>query len=681
MVFFRYAPFHFCVALIFGILIGFHLKPTQDAMLWSVIMSLIVIFLGDYLSSNSYGHQYVMVVGIYLYMFFTGMFLTGRQLAGERSLHYLSHHQEGDCLELEIKRVLKANDGWERYEAEVIIAGERAVTGRLYLALQKPGLSDAPDVGHVISTCNPPRDIIWSGNPGSFDFKSYAERRGMSQQIFCEEGSYVINRMKKATLTALFYGWKKRCIEQMDRLDLDSRNRLLLKALILGDRTNMPEKLATEFRDAGAAHILALSGLHVGIIIGMLRLMLQPFRRLFGGKWTLNIVELSVLWAFALFTGLSASVIRAVGMYSIYSTGRKRSHDLPPGASIVLALFLMLVFQPLFLFDLGFQLSFFAVGGILMLYPFLRNLWLPGHSVLRYFVQMVYVSTGAQLGVLPLILLYFQEFSGHFLISSLILIPLTAIVIPYGITVLIYSFVFSVPVRFSKGLDFIMDLMNNYVSWISGIRVFQWERIYFNGPLAMIMFCGLFIFFLLLRYPRKHLLLLLTGLILAFEIYWVWNRRSFLASEELFVANIARSSFVSFRSGDSLLNLGPLPKAGGLEEKVHQSYLNTIPMKLRIRHSDQKFMMSNNGELIRLVGRDHLVLEDGFQTRIVVLQNSPKVHLDKLICYYRPGMIIADGSNYVSFVKRWRKTCEKFKVPFHDTRDQGAFVYRSARKD
>ena len=165
-------------------------------------------------------------------------------------------------------------------------------------------------------------------------------------------------------------------------------------------------------------------------------------------------------------------------------------------------------------------------------------------------------------------------------------------------------------------------------------------------------------------------------MILAFQFEWVWERRTQRNSEELFVAQETAGSLVTYRSGSRMLRLGSAAALDERSRRILDAYLNSMMIETDVTHSEQEAIYLSNGELIRFVGRDHRVLEDRVKTRIVVLSNSPRIHLEQLIRSYRPDLIVADGSNYVSFAGRWKKTCADYGIPFHYTRDQGAFIYR-----
>ena len=200
--------------------------------------------------------------------------------------------------------------------------------------------------------------------------------------------------------------------------------------MTLGDKTAMTKETRELYSKTGAAHVLALSGLHLGIIY-MLLTYLMPGRR----KWWGRLFLVLAIWAFALLTGLSTSIVRSTTMISIYAVfslrgGRQSSVNVLAFTALV-----MLLIDPRTLFDIGFQLSFMAVLAILLIMPltehFVSATFLREHPLLRWLWGMVAVSTAAQIGVAPIIAYYFGRFSTYFLLTNLIVIPAVTIIL-YG---------------------------------------------------------------------------------------------------------------------------------------------------------------------------------------------------------------------------------------------------------
>jgi competence protein ComEC len=199
--------------------------------------------------------------------------------------------------------------------------------------------------------------------------------------------------------------------------------------LVFGYRNEIDKELQETFARIGAAHILAISGSHFAILFGTLYFILS-----FGGnsrkaKITKQVLLIPLMWGFAFLTGLSPSVIRAALMLMLWGIGEAMGVRSLTLNTVFAAAFLMLIFQPLFLFDVGFQLSFAAVIAIILINPYLVKQYKSRNPLIQYVWELSCVSVSAQLGVLPLSLYYFRQFPVLFLLTNLLLIPLSAVLI------------------------------------------------------------------------------------------------------------------------------------------------------------------------------------------------------------------------------------------------------------
>ena len=234
----------------------------------------------------------------------------------------------------------------------------------------------------------------------------------------------------------------------------------VLAAMTLGDKSALTKELRETYAVTGASHILALSGLHLGIIYLLLsRLTLQRRR-----YWLSQVVVIVSIWAFVFLTGLSTSIIRSATMISIYAlfsvAGRHRS----PVNLLCFTAILMLLVSPSALYDIGFQLSFSAVLSILLLMPLFESLlpegFLVSHPWLRYIYNMVGVSLAAQIGVAPLIAYHFGRFSTYFLLTNFIVIPAATIILYGALLVLLFP-------PLSSMLLWMVDMLNKALGMVS----------------------------------------------------------------------------------------------------------------------------------------------------------------------------------------------------------------------
>ena len=212
----------------------------------------------------------------------------------------------------------------------------------------------------------------------------------------------------------------------------------VVAAMVLGDKSALTKELRDVYAVTGASHVLALSGLHLGIIYTLLSLLIV------GRRWQMISQVLIVLciWAFVFLVGMSTSVIRSATMFTVYALLSLGHRDKMTVNTLAFTAIVMLMFHPLSLYDVGFQMSFMAVFAILVLTPLMMRVfsmaYLLSHQTLRWIWSMVAVSCAAQIGVAPLIAYYFGRFSTYFLLTNLIVIPAATLILWLSPVVLVF---------------------------------------------------------------------------------------------------------------------------------------------------------------------------------------------------------------------------------------------------
>ena len=252
-------------------------------------------------------------------------------------------------------------------------------------------------------------------------------------------------------------------------LGLDDEEMAVAVAMALGDKSRLTNDLRDVYSISGASHVLALSGLHLGIIYVLLSLLVGVGRR---GVLREMVVILGI-WSYAVFTGLSPSVVRAAVMLTIYAAAGLLRRDRMSLNALALTAIVMMAVNPLCLYDVGFQMSFMAVLAILVYYkPAYRLVsaeWLQRHPVMKWVWAMVVVSCCAQLGTAPLTAYYFGRFSVYFLLTNFFVIPLATLVLYLTAAMLVSALVPGLLPWTAKALAVVVGVQTALVKWVSGL--------------------------------------------------------------------------------------------------------------------------------------------------------------------------------------------------------------------
>ena len=306
-----------------------------------------------------------------------------------------------------------------------------------------------------------------------------------------------LSRLDRTSLAALQL--REKMLRQYERLGFDDDRLAVAIAMTLGDKSRLTNDLREVYSISGASHVLALSGLHIGIIYALMVLVVG-YRRL---GWLREVVVIVGIWSYAFFTGLSPSVVRAAMMITVYSIVSIANRDRMSLNTLSLTAIIMLVWNPLYLYDVGFQMSFMAVLFILLCYPTLFALmpgrWMDGlpFRPLRWAWSMVVVSLCAQLGTCPLTMYYFGRFSVYFLLTNFIVIPMAILILYLTAAMLLCSWWPAVQSFIAGPLIWVVDVQNSALrgiaalpgSHIEDIELSRWQVVVIylliSGAMAM----------------------------------------------------------------------------------------------------------------------------------------------------------------------------------------------------
>lgn len=278
------------------------------------------------------------------------------------------------------------------------------------------------------------------GNPFEFDYKSYLENKRIYRQVYLSSENWkVLEGSCDFSIFIYAENVREKLLSIYRQQNLGKNEFEILSALTLGYKRGLDPETKRIFSAAGAMHVLAVSGLHVGIIFWLITLLFGILKKRKSGQVIFVILSISFLWSYALITGLSPSVTRAAAMFSIFVIGDNLNRKANTYNSLAASALFLLLFNPNNLFEVGFQLSYSAVFGIVFLQPKLSKLIQIKNKILNFFWTLLCVSAAAQISTFPLSVFYFNQFPSYFLISNLFIIPVVMVLIPLGMSLLLFS--------------------------------------------------------------------------------------------------------------------------------------------------------------------------------------------------------------------------------------------------
>ncbi|WP_308772615.1 ComEC/Rec2 family competence protein [uncultured Bacteroides sp.] len=481
-----------------------------------------------------------------------------------------------------------------------------------------------------------------------FDYGDYLLRKGISGTGLVYAGNwYRAGKPRWLTFSQRARVCQQKVVEVYRSWGLDEEVQAVIAALTIGDKSDLSTDLKNVYSAAGASHVLALSGLHVGILSGFLFLVFYPltyWKRY--GRMVRMLLVVTLLWGFAFISGLSSSVMRAVVMFSLYAFASCCSEERFSGIhSLVLAAFLMLLYNPFFLFDLSFQLSFAAVASILAFYPLCTRGVVIQNRLLRYLFNLLCLSVSAQVGTLPFVLLYFGTFPTYFLLANLIVSPLAACILVLTLMALALS---SVP-------------------WLgSGVVVLlDWSTSFLNGAMRMVQhFSGSQITSVYLSAGQACLL---AGIFIC--LYLCWSAGMQRKARQWICLLVVCNLFVALSVGMYL------------QEKPERLYFSRAEIYTRKGHCISTH--TSDSGLIRIGTLCVGVLDDGrwkncqaswrLPLDYVYICRGFKGNLSRLNDLFEMKQVILDSSLSEGYREMLIKECQLLKISYTDLSVQGSY--------
>ena len=394
-----------------------------------VALAVLLAVLGAGLLVRSFRCRWMFGAGVMLFLFLTGVALMDNQWRRvDRDWPPGRQVYKGVVQEAPVEKKRST-----QYKVEI--------NGRdVLLYLAKDAMSHSVDVGDSLLIHARIRQPVNRNDSSRFDYVRYLKLHQVGGVAYVPSGSWKkLDRTPRLTWKQKALKVREKMMDEYRKWGLTGEQVAVLSALTIGYKAELDEDLREKYAVAGISHVLALSGLHIGIVWMLLGFLLKPLERSRWGRWLKWGVSTLMLWCFAFVAGLEASVVRAVIMCMLMELGRVSGGRALSLNTLGIAGFCMLLYNPFYLFDAGFQLSFVAVLSILMFYPLVNRMVPSEHRILRWGWGIVSVSVSAQWGTAPLVMYYFSNFSVYFLLANIVVSILVPMIIAVGFLALLLA--------------------------------------------------------------------------------------------------------------------------------------------------------------------------------------------------------------------------------------------------
>ena len=669
----HFSIIRFTICLIIGIILSKTLSfSVFYSFLITVCFTALTVFL-YFIFKKKNNYLYIFGITCYLTFIAFGLFISNSNEDLNKTNHfsnYTSRDTASTTITFRVRELLKPNAFSKRYYVDILKLNNNTVIGKALLNVKKDSLQTQLPIDAIYTTALPLVDVKKPLNPDQFSYKDYLEKQQVHYQLYADHTNLLQLQNKTHTLFGYAAKLRSHINSKLNPYQYTNDQLSIINALILGQRQNITKEVYDNYTNAGAIHILAVSGLHVGIILLILNLVFKPIERLKNGKFYKTLILVILLWTYALIAGGSASIIRATTMFSIVAIGINLKRPTNIYNTLAVSVFILLLIKPNFLFDVGFQLSYAAVIAIVSFQPILEKLWTPKYKIVTLLWQTLTVTVSAQFGIIPISLYYFHQFPSLFWLSNLIVIPFLSIILGLGLLVITLA-LFGLPkTLLSDAFGMVINWMNSFFGWISSQEDFLIIDIPFT--IAQVIVSYIFILCLYVLYHHKSYRWLQVTLISVLALQITYTIIQFdTKGNQFIVFHKSRQSLLGKKHDNKLATYSTLQKAETnaiIRSFAVKNALQTMPSKPIIN-----LYKLNNKHLLVV---DSLAVFNlkGITVDYVVLTQSPKLNLTRLIDSLKPKVIIADGNNYRSYVNRWEATCLKQKLPFYHTGKTGAYI-------
>lgn len=594
-------------------------------------------------------------------------------------------YQPGDIVQLRLLEPLSEKQKTYKAQAEIISVQHngktKQVSGDIILYFQKDSVMPSLQYGNIIAINKPLQEIKNAGNPGGFDYKRYALFNGITHQLFVKKTDYVVLNATKTSFFWSFIYRTKAYILSVLRTHIKGDQEIsVAEALLIGYRDDLDRDLVQAYSNTGVVHVIAISGLHLGLIYWLLLLLFQPLNKYKQLKWLKPLLVLSLLWIFSLLTGAGASVLRAAIMFTFISGGDLLSKKGNIYNSMAASAFVLLCYNPFYLWDVGFQLSYAAVLSIVLFMKPIYH-WLSfNNKLLDKAWQLNAVTLSAQILTLPLCMYHFHQAPNLFLITNFVAVPLSSIILFGEILLIAVSFIQPVAAFTGTVFSYLLKWMNEFIIWADHFTFAVTDGIQHHPLQTILLYAFIAATGIWLLQKNTKALKWSAGFLAAFfllQSVFVYQTGK---QKKLIVYNLSQHTAIDFMLGSQYLFKGDsvLLQDGFLRNfhlkpsriLFHSYHSPLIPASM------QNNSYSINGKKIIHINQSYVY--DSLQARIkadvLIISKNPRLYITDLLKTVDCKLVVFDSSNPQWKINLWKKDCERLQLNYFCTSEQGAFV-------
>ncbi|MEO6330221.1 MAG: ComEC/Rec2 family competence protein [Ginsengibacter sp.] len=682
------APFlRLALPLILGILLQFYLQLESPQIIVAGV-GFITAFLSFQLLPLALRFKLQPLQGfiIHLIIVVFGLLLTYQKDIRHQQNWFGNLYYEGDYLALNINEPPLEKSKSFKADAlvENVISNHtvKPVSGKIVIYFVKDSMIAPLKYGDRILVKKKLQEIQNSGNPGAFNYKRYSAFKQIFHNVFLKKGEWVtlpekhINKFNQF----LFSSRQKVLNILHDNMQGNDDQLSIAEALLIGYTQDLDKDLVQAYSNTGVVHIIAISGMHLGLIYVMLVWIFARIPYLKKLKLLRIILVLTCLWLFALLTGGGASILRSAVMFSCIIFGDIFSRKTSIYNSLAASAFILLCFNPFYLWDVGFQLSYLALSGIVIFQKPIYHLIFVKNKWLNKIWELTAVSLAAQILTFPICLYYFHQFPTIFLFTNLLTVPLSTIILFVEIFLVAFAWIPEIGLWVGKLTWWLIWLMNKIILFFNNLPYALWDRIPATVISTLLLYAVVGCAGFWLMNKSKIALKFSLFSLLAFTFLNAWSKWNIAHQQKVIVYNVPQHKAIDFVNGNDYRFIGDsVLSVDGMLQNFHIKP-GRIAMQLNNQHAE---MLSQKNHFFYFSDKIFFVLDSSIiykplpqkvDVDVIVISKNPKIYISQLARVFNCRQYVFDASNSLWKIEQWKKDCEQLHLPFHSVPEKGAFI-------
>ncbi|HEX7902284.1 MAG TPA: ComEC/Rec2 family competence protein [Chitinophagaceae bacterium] len=687
--FWKKAPFiRLLLSLMAGIILQWHLQINLQ-LLWIILSIAIILSAAFFFIPVFKRYTFNSLNGVMICFVFAGI---GALLTWQKDIRHDrswigNAYKETDALLVTIDEPLVEKTKSIKANATVSFLQRNDslinTTGKIILYFKKDSsLLRSLQYGSQIIFKKKLQEIKNSGNPGGFDYKRYSLFNGITHQVYLKPEDFQLLPGKKQNVIRKFiYSSREWVLNSLRKNIIGDKELGLAEALLIGYKDDLDQTLVQSYTNTGVVHVIAISGLHLGLIYWLLLLLFKPLQRSREAKWVNALLVITGLWLFTLLAGAQPSVLRSAVMFSCLVLGKNIDKKASIFNTLAFSAFILLCINPYWLWDVGFQLSYTAVLSIVIFMRPIYNLFYTKNKIIDFFWKLNAVTFAAQVLTVPVSIYHFHQFPVYFFITNFIAVPLSSIILIGEIIVCVISFIPTLALFIGKIVSWLIWLMNTCVERVEAIPHSLWDNLQINVTQAFLIIIAVAAASFWLMEKSKQGFITVLAVLLIFFTLRTYSLINTNGQQKLIVYNIPQKQAIDIIDGQDYIFIGD----SSLQVDDFARNFHLKPARIRYRLSPAEYItdLSICKNFISYKSKHILLLNKSvfystaptMQTiDLLIISQNPKINIPKLSKAFEIKQVVFDGTLSPWKVNSWKKDCDSLHIPYYDVVTDGAFV-------